>query len=252
MVSAFPHSRGYAAYGYRPTTRPGTLSAAAAIAGGETDPALAQTALFGIPYQEATPAVRRVVRELCDKLDALNFSLANTQERLQELESQVDIEPVTGLYNRRAFIRKLDWSLSMFERYGHHFSLVYFDLNNLKSINDRYGHAAGDMAIRHTARILSQNMRESDFLARIGGDEFVMIMHYATENAAIRRAKRMADKVLESRFMFNGQPLSISVASGVYTIREGDNAESALHHADVAMYKDKEAFHGLAHSHVSA
>lgn len=195
--------------------------------------------MLGIPDGELTSAVSLVVSALLEKLDDTNRELSRTKESLSEIERLVDVDCVAPIPNRRAFMRRLSWAITMFERYGHPSTILYFDLNDFKKINDEYGHAAGDIAIRHIAHLLSTTMRESDFLARIGGDEFAVIMYYATEDAAKARGAKIAEKLRSTPFVFNGGRLNVSTAYGYYAIRSGDDAESALAAADMSMYVDK-------------
>lgn len=198
-----------------------------------------RVALLGIPEQEMTPAVSLAVSALLEKLDDVNRELTRTKESLTEIEQLVDVDCVAPIPNRRAFVRRLAWAITMFERYKHPSTILYFDLNDFKQINDMYGHAAGDLAIRHISHLLSTTMRESDFLARIGGDEFAVIMYYADEEAARARGSKIAEKLRRTPFAFNGKQLSVSAAFGYYSVRNGDDAESALAAADMSMYVDK-------------
>src|SRR5579871_1693143 len=152
-------------------------------------------AMLGIPEQEMTPAVSLAVSALLEKLDDVNRDLSRTKESLAELERLVDVDCVAPIPNRRAFMRRLSWAITMHERYGHPSTILYFDINDFKNINDDFGHAAGDLAIRHISQLLSNAMRESDFLARIGGDEFAVIMYYANEDAAKMRGAKIVEKL---------------------------------------------------------
>lgn len=195
--------------------------------------------MLGIPPEEMTPSVSLVVTALLEKLDDLSRDLSRTRESLSEIERLVDVDCVAPIPNRRAFMRRLSWAITMHERYGHPSSILYFDINDFKGINDEYGHAAGDLAIRHISHLLSTTMRESDFLARIGGDEFAVIMYYASEEAARKRGARIAEKLCDTPFIFNGQRLTVTSAYGCYSIKNGEDAETALAAADMSMYVDK-------------
>ena len=195
--------------------------------------------MLDIPEAEMTPAVSLAVSALLEKLDDVNRELSRTKDSLSEIERLVDVDCLAPIPNRRAFMRRLSWTITMHERYGHPSAILYFDINEFKQINDRYGHAAGDLAIRHVAQLLSNTMRESDFLARIGGDEFAVIMYYANEDAAKKRGAKIVEKLQKTPFNFNGKQLTVAAAFGYYAIRSGDDAESALSSADMSMYVDK-------------
>lgn len=219
---------------------------AKAMTAKKKDRAADKLSMLGIPAEEMTQSVTLAVSALMEKLDDVSRELTRTKESLAELERLVDVDCVAPIPNRRAFMRRLSWAIAMHERYNHPSSILYFDLNNFKDINDVYGHAAGDLAIRHISQLLMDNLRESDFLARIGGDEFAIIMYYANEEAAKERGRRIADKVRQSSFVFNGKPISVTTAYGVYSLKHGDDAEAALAHADMAMYVDKRRTKELA------
>lgn len=196
-------------------------------------------AVLGIPVEEMTPAVSLAVSALIEKLDDVNRELSRTKEQLAEIERLVDVDVVAPIPNRRAFMRRLAWAITMQARYSHPSTILYFDLNDFKRINDEFGHAAGDMAIRHVSHLLANTMRESDFLARIGGDEFAVIMYYAEEEAAKKRGEKIAEKLEKTPLLVNNIRVPISTAYGYYTIKSGDDAESALASADTSMYVDK-------------
>jgi diguanylate cyclase (GGDEF)-like protein len=195
--------------------------------------------MLGIPDEEMTPAVHLALSALFEKVDDLNRELSRTKESLAEIEQLVDVDCLAPIPNRRAFMRRLSWSITMQERYNHPSTILYFDINDFKQINDQYGHSAGDLAIRHISQILSGTMRESDFLARIGGDEFAVIMYYAEEEGATKRGIKILEKLQKTPFIFNGQPMHISASFGHYSLKSGDDAESALSSADMSMYVDK-------------
>lgn len=196
-------------------------------------------AMLGIPEGEMTPSVNLAVTALLEKLDDVNRDLSRTKESLAEIERLVDVDCVAPIPNRRAFMRRLAWAITMFERYAHPSTILYFDINDFKQINDEYGHAAGDLAIRHISQLLGNTMRESDFLARIGGDEFAVIMYYANDEAARKRGAKISEKLQKTPFVHNGKHLYVTAAYGYYSIKSGDDAESALASADMSMYVDK-------------
>lgn len=196
-------------------------------------------AVLGIPNEQMTQPVTLAVSALLEKVDDLNHELQRTKDALAEMERLVDVDCVAPVPNRRAFMRRLSWAIAMHDRYDHPSSVLYFDLNEFKAINDSYGHAAGDIAIRHVSQILLESMRESDFLGRIGGDEFAIIMYYAGEDAAKKRGEMITEKIRQTPFLFNGRPIAITTACGFYSLCKGDNAEVALSAADMSMYLDK-------------
>ena len=195
--------------------------------------------MLGIPEAKLPPAVSLAASALLERVDDVSRELSRTKEHLAELERLVDVDCLAPIPNRRAFMRRLNWAITMHERYNHPSTILYFDLNNFKQLNDEYGHAAGDLAIRHIAQLLASTMRESDFVARIGGDEFAVIMYYADTEAAQKRGARISQKLENTPLIYNGEPITLSSSYGYYTLQNGDDPESALAAADMSMYIDK-------------
>jgi GGDEF domain-containing protein len=131
---------------------------------------------LGLPEQELTPTVRSALGHLIVEVAELRQELATTQGRLAELEPLADEDSLAPISNRRAFLRSLARTIGYVERYGAACSLLYFDVNGLKSINDTHGHAAGDAALVHVADLLRSSIRTSDIVGRLGGDEFGVLL----------------------------------------------------------------------------
>jgi diguanylate cyclase (GGDEF)-like protein len=203
---------------------------------------------LGIPAKDMTQPVTLAVSALLEKLDDLTHELSRTKENLAEIERLVDVDRVAPVPNRRAFMRRLAWAMAMKERYGHPCSILYFDLNDFKQINDTYGHAAGDMAIRHVSKIFLESLRGSDFMARLSGDEFAVLMYYAEIDDARERGRKIADRIAQSSFMWGKKPLSVTAAYGAYEVGKEDDPETALSNADTAMYLDKKRIKSSAQS----
>ena len=138
-------------------------------------------------------------------------------------------------------MRELNRAISYAQRYGTDISLVFIDLNEFKKINDRYGHAAGDAALKVAADILAENVRESDIIGRIGGDEFAVVLLNSAKEPALRKAEGLVTALKGARIPVNGDILSLSAAIGVAQIGEGESADDALARADAEMYAAKRA-----------
>ena len=195
--------------------------------------------LLGIPEEQLTQPVKLALSVLMEKLEDQTHESARLRESLTEMEQLVDVDCLAPVPNRRAFLRRLNWAIAMHKRYGHPSCVLFFDLNGFKEVNDGYGHAAGDEAIRHVSQLLKSGLRDSDFMARLGGDEFAIIMYYAKQDDATRRGNEIVANIAAKPFIFNGNSIALSSAFGVYELRKGDDPESALSQADTAMYMDK-------------
>lgn len=207
-----------------------------------TDASLAQRmAQLGIPPREMTDSVSLAVSVLLERIDDISRELVDSREEFAELERLVDVDCLAPVPNRRAFMRRMEWAISMFKRYGHPCSIIYFDLNGFKRVNDEYSHAAGDEVIRAVAGVLLNSLRTSDFMARLGGDEFVVLLYHAKYEAARKRAAIIAKRIAEHTFVWKEEKLEISASFGTYEVKEGDTAETTLARADEAMYQQKKS-----------
>src|SRR5262245_32881791 len=147
-------------------------------------------------------------------------------ERVRELEACAERDPLTGILNRRGFERELGRVITDLDRYGTRAALIYLDLDDFKSINDRNGHAAGDAVLRQVATTLRRNIRASDSMARLGGDEFAVLLRNMTERVAIVRALALEGAIAAI----------IPVSIGVAMLVPGEKAAAALTRADARMY----------------
>ncbi len=144
---------------------------------------------LGITAVEMTPAVTAAVQNLLSEIDELRGEVGRLKGRLAEVEDLADRDALTPLLNRRALLRELARIRTFSQRYGSPASLVYFDLDDLKGVNDRLGHAAGDAALKAVAERLLAHVRESDIVGRMGGDEFAVILVQADQAGPLRHTK---------------------------------------------------------------
>ena len=213
---------------------------AEAVAAAEgSGPAEVTVGILGIPEDEFTPRVRDAIVSLMAEVDQLRHELQATRARLVEAEKSADQDHLLPLLNRRAFVRQLTRYISFSGRYGTPASLIYFDLNDFKSINDAYGHAGGDAVLRQFASVLAANVRESDSIGRLGGDEFGILLSHADQAKAHKKADLLAARLRQSPALWNGQPVALSFAYGAFQLNPGDNPELAMARADEAMYANK-------------
>ncbi|MBV8534728.1 MAG: GGDEF domain-containing protein, partial [Alphaproteobacteria bacterium] len=125
-------------------------------------PALSDiAAILDVPETEFTPKVRTAIMALMAEVEKLRRDLQQKEARIAHLEQLADQDPLTPVQNRRAFVRELTRMMSFADRYDTVSSMIYFDLNGLKPVNDTYGHAAGDAVIAYVARVLVENVREA-------------------------------------------------------------------------------------------
>jgi diguanylate cyclase (GGDEF)-like protein len=158
-----------------------------------------------------------------------------------ELDQLARTDPLTSLYNRRHFNEHALLEFQRAIRYGYPLSLMVLDLDNLKTINDRYGHAAGDMVLASLSEGIRLHIRPFDILARMGGDEFSILFVDTNEEDAYSIASRICDFVSQTPVMYNSYSLNISVSAGVSTVISADNdLQWVLERTDRAMYQAKQ------------
>jgi len=172
----------------------------------------------------------KIGKELAKK----NRELMEAKERIEAL-SRTDY--LTGLANRRYFMERLEEAISLAHRHNLPLSLVMADLDHFKQVNDTQGHEAGDIVLKHFAETLINNCRKEDLPARIGGEEFAVLLPHTTENGAKQFALRICEIMRHSDFIGRGSPVTVSI--GIATLLPEDDAKSLLRHADEALYKAK-------------
>lgn len=206
--------------------------------------------VMGIPEAELTPKVRQAIMTLMAEVDDLRRQVEQARAKLKELEDIADQDAVLPLYNRRAFVRELSRVFSFVQRYSIPACLAYFDINNLKAINDRFGHAAGDAALHQVAQLLKANVRESDVVGRLGGDEFGVILVQVDEARGREKAASLAEVLVHNPLQWEGASIPLGAAYGVYPLALGQHQDpqAALAAADRAMYLHKQSLRAATKS----
>ncbi len=202
--------------------------------------------ILGIPEAEFTPKVRDAIMGLMSEVDTLRRELSETRNRLDEAEKAADRDSLLPLLNRRAFVRELTRYIAFTGRYNTPASLIYFDLNHMKLVNDTHGHAAGDAVLAHFSDVLMAHVRDSDSVGRLGGDEFGVLLSHANQELALKKADILAEALRTKPVAWNGQEILVSFAYGAFELKPGDNADIAMARADEAMYMQKKASRSAA------
>ncbi|MEL6362153.1 MAG: GGDEF domain-containing protein [Pseudomonadota bacterium] len=193
----------------------------------------------GIPENELTPLVRKALMDLMQEVASLRAELSRTQSQIKELAALAESDPLTGILNRRGFVAELTRALAFAARHDQRSSLAFIDVNKMKSINDQWGHSAGDAALCHIAEIVTDNIRATDVLARIGGDEFAMILSYTNGDVARSKLTRLSDQIEKKSFHHEGQDIFVTISWGVTEITSALSADDLLRSADREMYSQK-------------
>jgi len=202
-------------------------------------PVGAAASVLGIPESEFTPRVRDAIVTLMGEVDNLRRELSAMKGRLEEAEKNADQDQLLPVLGRRAFVRELTRYIAFTGRYGTPASLIYFDLNGFKTVNDTHGHAGGDAVLKNFAQVLADNVRDSDCVGRLGGDEFGVLLSHADQDQAHKKADILAEKLRAAPTQWNGREIPISFSYGAFELKAGDDADMAMARADEAMYAHK-------------
>ena len=181
---------------------------------------------------------------LLGEIERLQGELTAERARVKELEAAADIDPLTGVFNRRGFERELKRSLAYVDRYWTRAALVYVDLDGFKPVNDRHGHAAGDAILQAIGGTLTRSVRGSDTVARLGGDEFGLILWNLSEADAARKARALEATITETGIEWDGAMVSVGASVGFAMLGPSDDLTAAMAAADRAMYARKAARKG--------
>jgi len=178
---------------------------------------------------------------LVEEISLLRAKVARLQETVEQLDQLAHRDSLIDLPNRRGFMRELERLIARVDRYGVNGAMLFVDLDGLKMINDTFGHRAGDEALIQVANLLASGVRHSDVVARIGGDEFGILLENSDEDAAHETASRLVNQISDCDFMHDGEPLPLSVAIGVGMIDALDTPDAIMERADEEMYRRKAA-----------
>ncbi len=178
---------------------------------------------------------------LAAEVERLRAELADSARRIAELEALATQDALVPVLNRRGFLRELERAIAYVARYGAGAALVFLDLDGFKAVNDRHGHGAGDAVLRDVAAAIAAQIRASDAVGRIGGDEFAVLLWNAGPDDARTKAASLAEAVAGHVVSFDGAEISVTASVGAAPVRVDDTAEEAMKRADLAMYAAKRA-----------
>jgi diguanylate cyclase (GGDEF)-like protein len=189
--------------------------------------------------EDAAAATSAALDAMAAQIELLRGEVAALQAQLAQAEALADADVLTPSLNRRAFLRELQRAIATAQRHEIPAAVVYFDLDGFKQVNDRFGHAAGDAALKAVAERLAANVRGEDVVARLGGDEFAVLLVHADRESAILKAQALKAAIEGEPVIHGGAPLLLRITYGVRQLGGTDDAEHALAEADAAMYLRK-------------
>lgn len=167
-------------------------------------------------------------------------NVADVQIRVRQYEQSIQ-DDLTGIYNRRYFMSTLNHELAFGQRHDDHVSIILFDVDNFKRVNDEHGHPGGDLVIKQIAQRLAVQLRTEDILARYGGEEFAVILRGQNEQRAFQTAERIRTFIEDNPFQVGDAELSLTISLGTSTLRAGGptTTEEMIAEADKNLYEGK-------------
>jgi len=176
---------------------------------------------------------------LAEENALLRASIGELRARLEEMEKASERDALTGLPNRPSFMRALDRVVAQANRHGTPAALLYLDIDGLEAINARHGQVAGDAALIHLAKLLQDLIRTTDVAARVGGDEFAIILDHLDGDSAADTAERIGRCVADNPLDLGAGTLALRMSIGVATILRGDSVEDVIRRGELTMHKAK-------------
>ena len=178
------------------------------------------------------------------KAEATQQQVEELRRQQAQLVQQVTTDPLTGIGNRKFFDARIEEEIKRCQRHGAPLSLIMFDLDHFKDLNDSYGHPAGDEVLRRTTETARACLRISDVVARYGGEEFMVIAPETGEEGAVASAERMRLRLEELRVPFGGRHLAITASFGVATVESSErltDSQQLIRMVDECLYEAKGA-----------
>ncbi|MCK9396584.1 MAG: GGDEF domain-containing protein [Methylobacter sp.] len=178
--------------------------------------------------------------DLANKIKVMESESSELKSKLKIANNQALRDPLTGLPNRNAYNERLENELARWKRYHSPLSLIVWDIDHFKNINDSYGHKAGDKVLLLIAKQLSDHSRATDFISRFGGEEFTMLLPNTDGQSALILANQLRLTIEKTGFNASGASVAITISCGVTEFTPNDTDETAFERADQALYQAKE------------
>ncbi|MEJ8863256.1 diguanylate cyclase [Pseudomonas jessenii] len=181
------------------------------------------------------------LHSLAERVAHMEQEAQGYREHLEEQRQKALVDPLTGLPNRAAWSERLGHEVTQWQQHGNTLLLAMLDLDHFKRINDNYGHLAGDKVLKIIASVLRKRLRGTDFIARFGGEEFVLLMPSTVPAAGLKMLESLRASIEACPFHFKGEPVTITVSIGMTAFRPGEHSDQVLKRADQALYRAKNA-----------
>jgi len=181
------------------------------------------------------------LHSLAERVAHMEQEAQGFREHLEEQRQKALVDPLTGLPNRAAWSERLAQEISHWQQHGNTLMLAMLDLDHFKRINDNYGHLAGDKVLKIIASVLRKRLRGTDFIARFGGEEFVLLMPSTALAVGMKLMETLRGSIEACPFHFKGERVTVTVSIGLTAFRPGEHSDLVLKRADQALYRAKHA-----------
>lgn len=190
-------------------------------------------------YRQFAGGVNQLVLNLAirKQLEMRNFELDELNQKFRVMAIH---DQLTGLYNRHFMVDQIERQRELFVRHGNPCSLVLFDIDFFKLVNDRYGHAVGDDVLVAFSRRIEGQLRQGDALGRYGGEEFMLVLPMTDLNAALQLAERIRAAMADTPLLLEPEPITVTASFGVAQLELGEDADGWQVRADQALYRAKQ------------
>lgn len=178
--------------------------------------------------------------ELSEQLKQLESESGQLRRQVVDSQNRALVDPLTQLPNRLAYDQRLKQEYARWKRYNSTLLIMVWDIDFFKQVNDTYGHQAGDKVLKVVASLLNKNLRETDFISRFGGEEFVSLMPETTLGGGYKVAEKIRESVEKLEFHYRGNIVKVTISCGISLFMENDTVEKTFSRADKALYQAKE------------
>jgi diguanylate cyclase len=179
------------------------------------------------------------LQTLLERVASMEQEARGFRQHLEEQRQKALLDPLTGLPNRAAWSERLDLEVARWQRYGGELLLAVVDIDHFKRINDGYGHLAGDKVLKIIANELHKRLRKTDFMARFGGEEFVLLIPTTPLDGGLQLLETLRASIEACPFHFKGERVTITLSAGISEFAEGERGEQVFARADQALYRAK-------------
>ncbi len=180
-------------------------------------------------------------KQITKELDNADKTITRLKLEIEKLERESNIDPLTKTYNRRVLIKDLEDIIEVGKERTLDMQVILFDADDFKNINDTFGHIAGDKTLIYITRLIQNSIRKGIRIYRYGGEEFIIILNRTQLKDGIKVAERIIKNADESKLLYKGNTINLTLSAGITNHLKGDSAETIIDRADNALYLAKKA-----------